>query len=79
MSYTPPPLPLYTPEDIYTTDIDGLRMVLQVALEHGVQRVVHISARQCTAFYHHPLYEDDKLDGVGPYGEAKVEAERIWL
>ncbi len=78
--HTAAALPLYTPEDIYTTDIDGLRMVLQVALEHGVQRVVHISS---TAVYgipdHHPLYEDDKLDGVGPYGEAKVEAERIWL
>ncbi len=76
--HTAAALPLYSPEDIYTTDIDGLRMVLQVALEHGVQRVVHISS---TAVYgipdHHPLYEDDKLDGVGPYGEAKVEAEQI--
>ena len=28
---------------------------------------------------HHPLYEDDKLDGVGPYGEAKIEAEEVCL
>ena len=26
---------------------------------------------------HHPLYETDPLHGVGPYGEAKVGAEKI--
>ncbi|MFQ3549589.1 MAG: NAD-dependent epimerase/dehydratase family protein, partial [Armatimonadota bacterium] len=25
---------------------------------------------------HHPIYEDDKLVGVGPYGEAKILAEK---
>lgn len=76
--HTAAALPLYTPEDIYSTDIQGLRNVLQSALEHGVQRVVHVSS---TAVYgipdHHPLYEDDRLDGVGPYGEAKVVAEEV--
>ncbi len=76
--HTAAALPLYSPEDIYTTDIDGLRNVLQAALDHQVERVVHISS---TAVYgipdHHPLYEDDPLDGVGPYGEAKVIAEEI--
>jgi len=76
--HTAAALPLYSPEDIYTTDIDGLRMVLQVALEYGVERVVHISS---TAVYgipdHHPLLENDRLDGVGPYGEAKVAAEQV--
>jgi nucleoside-diphosphate-sugar epimerase len=28
---------------------------------------------------HHPLCEGDKLQGVGPYGEAKIEAEEICL
>ncbi len=71
-------LPLYKPRDIYTTDIDGTRNVLQSALDHGVERVVHVSS---TAVYgipdHHPLHEDDPLDGVGPYGECKVKAEEI--
>lgn len=71
-------LPLYSPEDIWTTDVDGTRRVLQSALDHGVKRVVHISS---TAVYgipdHHPLFEDDRLMGVGPYGEAKVEAEQV--
>jgi nucleoside-diphosphate-sugar epimerase len=28
---------------------------------------------------HHPLYETDKLEGVGPYGQAKIQAEMICL
>jgi nucleoside-diphosphate-sugar epimerase len=69
-------LPLYTPEEIYTTDVLGTRNVLQAAADLGVERVVHVSS---TAVYgipdHHPLREDDRLDGVGPYGEAKILAE----
>jgi nucleoside-diphosphate-sugar epimerase len=71
-------LPLYKAEDIFSTGIDGTRNVLAAALRHGVDRVVHISS---TAVYgipdHHPLLETDKLDGVGPYGKAKIEAENI--
>ncbi|MDQ2682723.1 MAG: NAD-dependent epimerase/dehydratase family protein [Chloroflexota bacterium] len=73
-------LPLYTPEDIHTTDVVGTRIVLSTALERGVRRAVHISS---TAVYgipdHHPLMEDDKLDGVGPYGQAKIQAEMVAL
>jgi len=76
--HTAAALPLYSPDDIYTTDIDGLRNVLESARQHGVERFVHISS---TAVYgipdHHPLDEDDPVDGVGPYGEAKVIAEAM--
>jgi nucleoside-diphosphate-sugar epimerase len=76
--HTAAALPLYSAADIRTTDLDGTRNVLQSAFEHKVDRVVHISS---TAVYgipdHHPLFEDDKLEGVGPYGEAKVQAEDI--
>ena len=71
-------LPLHSPEEIYSTDLDGTRNVLQAALEHGIERVIHVST---TAVYgipdHHPLLEDDELVGVGPYGEAKVQAEGV--
>jgi len=71
-------LPLYTPHDIWTTDVDGTRNVLETALAVGVPRVVHVSS---TAVYgipdHHPIREEDPLRGVGPYGEAKVEAEGL--
>ncbi|HTY36215.1 MAG TPA: NAD(P)-dependent oxidoreductase [Bacteroidota bacterium] len=73
-------LPLYKPEDISSTDVEGTRNVLSSAFEHGLQRVIHISS---TAVYgmpeRHPVYETDPLIGVGPYGEAKVQAERVCL
>jgi nucleoside-diphosphate-sugar epimerase len=28
---------------------------------------------------HHPLVENDKLEGVGPYGQAKIQAEMVCL
>ena len=78
--HTAAALPLYSPEDIYTTDVEGTRNILDAALRHGVERVVHVSS---TAVYgipdHHPLYETDKLEGVGPYGQAKIQAEMICL
>lgn len=71
-------LPLYKPEDIFSTDIDGTRTVLEQAQKAGIKRVVHVSS---TAVYgvpdHHPLFEDDRRIGVGPYGEAKVKAEDV--
>ena len=76
--HTAAALPLYKPADIFSTDIDGTRNILQSALEHKVERMIHISS---TAVYgipdHHPLFEDDKKQGVGPYGEAKVKAEEV--
>jgi len=71
-------LPLYKPADIYSTDVDGTRMVLEEAARNKVERFIHISS---TAVYgipdHHPLVENDELNGVGPYGEAKVLVETI--
>lgn len=76
--HTAAALPLYPPEEIYSTDVEGTRNVLDSALQHKVKRFIHISS---TAVYgipdHHPLVEDDQRVGVGPYGEAKVEAEDI--
>ena len=73
-------LPLYKPEEIFSTDIDGTRNMLEAAESAKVDRFVHISS---TAVYgipdHHPLDETDKLDGVGPYGEAKIKAEEECL
>lgn len=72
-------LPLYTEEEIMTTDVDGARNLIEEAYAgKTVERFVHISS---TAVYgipdHHPLYETDELIGVGPYGVAKIEAEKI--
>jgi nucleoside-diphosphate-sugar epimerase len=71
-------LPLYSHEDIRTTDIDGSRNVLIAAQRNNIKRVIQISS---TAVYgipdHHPLVENDKLIGIGPYGIAKIEAEKV--
>lgn len=71
-------LPLYSPEDIRTTEVDGARNVCASCKKFGVKRMVQISS---TAVYgvpkKHPIYEEDELIGVGPYGNAKIEAEEV--
>ncbi len=76
--HTAAALPLYPPEDIYSTEVEGTRIVLQQALEYSIRLVIHIST---TAVYgvpdHHPIIESDALSGVGPYGKAKIQAEEV--
>ncbi len=71
-------LPLYSPEDIYTTEVDGARNVAEACVEKKVPRMIQISS---TAVYgvpkKHPIYETDEMIGVGPYGQAKIEAEEV--
>ncbi|HEX5140373.1 MAG TPA: NAD-dependent epimerase/dehydratase family protein, partial [Dehalococcoidia bacterium] len=78
--HTAAALPLYKKEDIFSTDIDGSRNVVMSAYDNKVERLIHISS---TAVYgvpdHHPLYETDPVVGVGPYGHAKIEAEKVCL
>lgn len=78
--HTAAALPLYKPKEIFSTDVDGTKILLEAAKEHSVKRFIHISS---TAVYgipdHHPLLEEDKLDGVGPYGKAKILAEEECL
>ncbi|MEJ2744248.1 MAG: NAD-dependent epimerase/dehydratase family protein, partial [bacterium] len=73
-------LPLYPEEDIFSTNIEGTKIVLRQSHEKGIERVIHISS---TAVYgipdHHPLMEEDALSGVGPYGKSKVSAESVCL
>lgn len=71
-------LPLYSEEDIRSTEVDGTRLLLQAAERHGVERFVFISS---TAVYGVPelcpIGEDDPMVGVGPYGQAKIDAEGL--
>jgi nucleoside-diphosphate-sugar epimerase len=74
--HTAAALPLYPRKAIYTTDVLGTRLLLESAHKHKVKRFIHVSS---TAVYglpdHHPILETDKLEGVGPYGVAKIQAE----
>jgi len=78
--HTAAALPLYTKEEIFSTDIEGTHLLMEEASREKVERFVHISS---TAVYgipdHHPLVEDDPLIGVGTYGIAKIEAEKMGL
>jgi nucleoside-diphosphate-sugar epimerase len=71
-------LPLYSREEIFSTVVEGTRVLLESALGERTDRFIYISS---TAVYgiphHHPIYETDPLDGVGPYGEAKIRAEEL--
>ena len=76
--HTAAALPLWDDQRIRETTIDGTRNVLWAAKESDVERVVYVSS---TAVYgthdSHPITEESPLDGVGAYGEAKIEAEKI--
>lgn len=71
-------LPLESSEQITTTTIKGTKNILQQSLKQKISRVVYVSS---TAVYgvpeKHPIFETDQLVGVGPYGIAKIEAERL--
>lgn len=73
-------LPLYPAKDIYSIIIDGTKNVIDNAKKHKVERLIYISS---TSVYgipdHHPIYENDPLVGVGPYGESKIKAEGLCL
>ncbi|MDH5333305.1 MAG: NAD-dependent epimerase/dehydratase family protein [Thermoleophilia bacterium] len=63
---------------IHSVNVDGTARTLAAALEAGVERVVLVSS---TAVYgvpeRHPIEEDDRLLGVGHYGQSKIDAERV--
>lgn len=71
-------LPLWKKEDIFSTNVQGTRNVLEAALKNAIKRVVYVSS---TAVYgipkEHPIYETAPRIGVGPYGESKIEAEKV--
>ncbi|VVB82624.1 GDP-L-fucose synthase [uncultured archaeon] len=71
-------LPLYSKKRIWEVNFKGSRNVLELCLKYKIKRMVFISS---TAVYgvpeKHPLYEEDELVGVGPYGETKIAAEKL--
>jgi len=73
-------LPLYSKEDIYSTDINGTKNVINASFANKIERFIHISS---TAVYgvpdHHPIYEHDQLVGVGAYGKSKIAAEKACI
>lgn len=71
-------LPLWDNDEIRDVTTNGTRSVLWAARETDIEQVIYISS---TAVYGthetHPITEESPLDGVGPYGNAKIQAEKI--
>lgn len=71
-------LPLASRQEILSTNVEGTRNIFEQARKLDRDRIVHISS---TAVYgipeKHPLDENDHMEGVGAYGESKVQAEQI--
>lgn len=70
-------LPRWKDEQIWDVNLNGTKTALEAAAQERVKHFIFIST---TAVYgipeKHPIYEDDPLTGVGPYGDSKVEAEK---
>ena len=71
-------LPLWDRKDIFETNVQGTRNLLELSKQLGVKRFCYVSS---TAVYgvpeKHPIVETDTLVGVGPYGESKIMAEAV--
>jgi nucleoside-diphosphate-sugar epimerase len=71
-------LPLWNKQDIMDINVNGTSSILRSALKNNIKRVVFISS---TAVYgvpkKHPIYETDPVYGVGPYGQSKIDAEKL--
>lgn len=71
-------LPLASKPEIFSTNVEGTKTLLEAIQRQGKSRLVHISS---TAVYgipkKHPIDEQDEQHGVGSYGESKVLAEQL--
>lgn len=65
-------------ETFHTTNVTGVRNLLEAALEAGVSRFIHVST---TDVYGHPDYPADETAPYRrrgwPYGDTKIEGERL--
>ncbi len=75
--HTAAALPLYTLRTFIQRTLTGCAWCCRSRLSTGVQRGAYLQHGSVRHSRSPSAIRDDKLDGVGPYGEAKVEAERI--
>ncbi|MCG5215108.1 NAD-dependent epimerase/dehydratase family protein [Streptosporangium soli] len=73
-------LPSHRREEVWSVDVEGTRRLLVAAQNNGVERFVHISS---TAVYGlpdvRPTPEDHPFEGIDPYNQAKIAAERVCM
>src|SRR5271169_1419343 len=72
------------PAEMYRSNVDGTRAILEAARKNGVQRVVYTSSVATMGFTGngHPADEDSPVslaDMIGPYKRSKFIAEQVAL
>ena len=65
-------------KEIFSVNVDGTRNLLEASVAAGVGAFVFVSSTAVYGLHKvHPIHEDVRLVPVGPYGESKIEAERV--
>src|ERR1700688_4900770 len=72
------------PQEMYRSNVDGTRAILEAARKNGVRRVVYTSSVATMGFTRngHPADEDSPVslaDMIGPYKRSKFMAEQVAL
>ena len=72
------------PQEMYRSNVEGTRAILDAARKNGVRRVVHTSSVATIGFNQngHPADEDSPVslaDMIGPYKRSKFMAEQLAL
>src|ERR1700729_2905147 len=72
------------PAEMYRSNVDGTKAILDAARKHGVRRVVHTSSVATVGFTGngHPADEDSPVslaDMIGHYKRSKFMAEQVAL
>jgi dihydroflavonol-4-reductase len=70
------------PGEMYRSNVEGTRAILEAARKNGVRKVVHTSSVATMGFTEngHPADEDSPVslaDMIGPYKRSKFQAEQI--
>ncbi|HEV8147726.1 MAG TPA: NAD-dependent epimerase/dehydratase family protein, partial [Bryobacteraceae bacterium] len=69
------------PQDMFRSNVDGTRNLLDAARRAGVERVVYTSTVGCMGFVPNGLGDEDspvsRADMTGPYKQSKWDAERV--
>lgn len=63
----------------HKVNIDGLRKLALICKDSGVEKFIYVSTSHVYAPSEKLLSETSKIDPIGPYGQQKLEAERLLL
>jgi len=69
------------PKEIFATNVDGTRNVMEAALDGGVERIVHTSSVATIALRHGGIADESaslpESEAIGAYKQSKIAAERL--